>query len=249
MVVCVAGFSAVAGVVVVVVVVVVLPAGLIAQLANIMVMKRAKTRVLIDTSNWLDAVKKPMELGQLYYHLYCFVKSTLSSHSLGGIMQPMDSHFDTKSEDAKLTQIREGEEEDVVRILSDKYGLTYADLSLKEIDTDALRTVPEEEARLAETAVFAKTAKELSLAVHNPNNPALAKLREELVGRGFHLKEFLVSKKSLERALSRYGDISYAAESKAGVFTVPPETLEKLTSGSQTKSALSAQLDAAVALA
>lgn len=160
----------------------------------------------------------------------------------------MDSPFDTEREDTKLAEIREREEEDVIRILSGKYGLTYADLSLKEIDTDALRTIPEEAARLAEVAAFDKTAKVLSLAVHNPNNPALTKVREDLIGRGFQLHEFLVSKKSLERALTRYGDISYAAESKAGVFVVPPETLEKLTSESKTKSALAGQFDAAVAL-
>ncbi|MFA6519349.1 MAG: ATPase, T2SS/T4P/T4SS family [Candidatus Paceibacterota bacterium] len=160
----------------------------------------------------------------------------------------MDSPFDTAGEEAKLAGIHEREEEDVARILSDKYGLSYADLSLKEIDGDALRIIPEEEARLAEAAAFAKTAKVLSLAVQNPNNPALAKLREELVARGFALKEFLVSKKSLERVFSRYSDLSYASESKAGVFIVAPETLAKLTSESQTRSSLTQGLDAAIAV-
>ncbi|MDP2655216.1 MAG: ATPase, T2SS/T4P/T4SS family [bacterium] len=160
----------------------------------------------------------------------------------------MDSHFDDTGEDAKLAEIREHEEEDVARILSEKYGIAYADLSLKEIDGDALRIIPEEEARLAEAAAFAKTAKILSLAVQNPNNPALAKLREELAARGFVLKEFLVSKKSLERVLSRYSDLSYASESKAGVFIVAPETLIKLTRESQTRSSLTQGLDAAIAV-
>ena len=107
----------------------------------------------------------------------------------------MDPHFDTKSEDAKLAQVHEREEEDVARILSDKYNIPYADLSLIEIDSDALRAIPEEAAREAEAAAFAKTAKMLSLAVHNPNNPALAKLKEELAAREFKVREFLVSKK------------------------------------------------------
>ena len=59
----------------------------------------------------------------------------------------MDPHFDTKSEDAKLAQVHEREEEDVARILSDKYGISYADLSLTEIDNDALRVIPEAAAR------------------------------------------------------------------------------------------------------
>ncbi|MBI2025296.1 Flp pilus assembly complex ATPase component TadA [Candidatus Kaiserbacteria bacterium] len=160
----------------------------------------------------------------------------------------MDSRFDEAEEEAKLAQVREREEEDVARILSDKYGLLYADLSLKEIDNDALRTIPEAEARSAEAAAFAKTAKALSLAVHNPNNPALAKLREELKERGFRLQEFLVSKKSLEKALARYADLSFASESKAGVFIVTPETLSKLMGESGAKNAFERELTAAVAL-
>ncbi len=157
----------------------------------------------------------------------------------------MDSPFDTEAEDSKLAQVREHEEEDVARILSDKYGMTYADLSLTEIDNDALRTVPEALAREAEAAAFAKTAKSLSLAVHNPNSPALAKLEEELTAREFKVKEFLVSKKSLERILARYADLSFTAESKAGVFIVAPEILAKLTQKSATRTELKKEFDTA----
>ncbi|MEK7515593.1 MAG: hypothetical protein AAB555_01495, partial [Patescibacteria group bacterium] len=150
----------------------------------------------------------------------------------------MDSHFDNEAEDAKLAQVREREEEDVARILSDKYGIAYADLSLADIDNDALRVIPEAAAREAEAAAFAKTAKALSLAVHNPNNPALAKLKEELSSREFKVSEFLVSKKSLDRILARYADLSFASESRAGVFVVPPETLTKLAEQIGTRSTL-----------
>ena len=157
----------------------------------------------------------------------------------------MDSHFDNEAEDAKLAIMREHEEEDVARILSDKYGISYSDLSLVEVDSDALRVIPEAQAREAEAVAFAKTAKELSLAVHNPNNPALAKLKEELLVREFKVKEFLVSKKSLEKALSRYADLSLTAESKAGVFTVAPEVLAKLTQQSATRTELRKEFDTA----
>ncbi len=157
----------------------------------------------------------------------------------------MDSHFDTEAEDAKLAQVREREEEDVAHILSEKYGIAYADLSLAEIDNDALRTIPEATAREADAAAFAKTAKMLSLAVHNPNNSALAKLKDELAAREFKVKEFLVSKKSLERVFSRYADLSFASESKAGVFIIAPETLAKLTRESATRAALKKEFDTA----
>jgi len=160
----------------------------------------------------------------------------------------MDLPFDTKGSDAKLGEVREREEEDVARILSEKYGMTYVDLSLKEIDNEALRVIPEEQARLAEAAAFVKTAKTLSLAVHNPNNPTLTKLTDDLTERGFLLDKFLVSRKSLDKILERYGDLSFTVESRAGMLTVSSETLAHLTQRGATRSALKDELDAAIAL-
>ncbi len=160
----------------------------------------------------------------------------------------MDSPFDTEREDAQLAQVHEREEEDLARILSDKYGLPYADLSLSEIDADALRLIPEEQAVLAEAAAFAKAAKELSLAVRNPGNPALGKIVEDLTGQGFQVQKFLVSKKSIDRILSHYRDLSLTVESKAGVFVVTPETLAKLTQGDSSRAALKKELDSITTL-
>ncbi|HUY62600.1 MAG TPA: ATPase, T2SS/T4P/T4SS family [Candidatus Paceibacterota bacterium] len=159
----------------------------------------------------------------------------------------MDTPFDPKREDAQLAEIRAREEEDVVHILSEKYGMQYADLTTTEVGADALRVIPEKEAREAEAAAFARVAQTLSLAVHNPHNRALATLRDDLMKRGFTLKEFLVSKKSLEWAFNRYKDLSFAAESKPGIFAVPQETLAKLAQESGTRAALTRELDAAMA--
>ncbi|MGD0328697.1 MAG: GspE/PulE family protein [Minisyncoccia bacterium] len=160
----------------------------------------------------------------------------------------MDLPFDIGQETRKLTEVREREEEDVARILSEKYGMTYVDLSLKEINSDALRTIPEDEARLAEVAAFARVAEVLSLAVHNPNNPAFIKLRAELVGRGFSLQEFLVSQKSLDRAFARYADLTFSTESKAGGFIINKEVLARLIKENGTRSALKQELDATTTL-
>jgi len=150
----------------------------------------------------------------------------------------MDLPFDTHRTDAELAEVREREEEDVARILSEKYDIPYADLSLKQIDTDALRLIPEADARAAETIAFAKAGKTLSLAVHNPNNPALAKLRDKLAALDHTLQLYLVSKKSLDKALVRYRELSYATTAKAGVFPVDAGLLEKLTSRDALKDAL-----------
>jgi type IV pilus assembly protein PilB len=164
------------------------------------------------------------------------------------MMRHMNLQFDDKRENAKLAEVREREEEDVARILSDKYGMTYVDLSLKGIDNEALRVIPEEEARRVEAAAFVKTAETLSLAIHNPNNPELSKLLDDLVSRGFILQKFLVSKKSLDKVLARYSDLSFTVKSKAGMLTVSPETLAKLAEGGATRSVFRENLDAVVGL-
>ena len=159
----------------------------------------------------------------------------------------MDLPFDTEGTESKLAEVREREEEDVANILSEKYGIPYADLSLTQIDSDALRLIPEAQARLAEAIAFAKISKTVSLAVHNPNNPALAKLLDDLAGRGFSVKQFLVSAKSLEHAFSRYGELSLATAAKSGTVSVIDETLAKLTAAGTTRSVLAKELDTAIA--
>lgn len=159
----------------------------------------------------------------------------------------MDLPFDITNETTKLAEVREREEEDLAHILSEKYGMSYVNLLLHDIDNDALRIIPEGEARAAETAAFEKVAKVLSIAVHNPNNPEYIKLTEDLTKRGFALKKFLISGKSLEKALSRYADLSLAKKSRAGIFTVEPELLEKLVKESATRDSLEQLLKAASA--
>ncbi|MFA6407945.1 MAG: GspE/PulE family protein [Candidatus Paceibacterota bacterium] len=159
----------------------------------------------------------------------------------------MDLPFDTKRTDIELAEIRDREEEDVAHILSEKYKMPYVDLSLMQIDSDALRLITEETARAAEVVAFEKVSKMLSLAVHNPNNPALQKCIDDLYSRGFEIKQFLISEKSLERALALYKELSFSVESKAGTFSVIDETLSKLTERGATRTALTQELDVVTA--
>jgi type IV pilus assembly protein PilB len=179
--------------------------------------------------------------------MHSIVKFCPAAGDADGMMLCMDMPFDTKKTDVKLTEAREREEEDVASILSQKYGMPYIDLSLTQIDSDALRLIKESQAREAEAAAFANISKVLSLAVHNPNNPVLATLTEELKSRGFIINQFLVSKKSLEKALTRYSELSSSVASKAGVVSVIDDALSKLTEKGATRSALVQELNDVIA--
>ncbi len=157
----------------------------------------------------------------------------------------MDLPFDTNVEAERIAETRLREEEDLMQILSQKYGLPYADLALVDVDVEALRTIPEAQARAAEAAGFRRVANELSVAVHNPNNPILAKVLEDLKERDFVVKQTLVSTKSLEKAFERYSDLSLTRESQAGMFTIAPETLDKLTTLFSSRAEVTKELTAA----
>ncbi len=138
--------------------------------------------------------------------------------------------FDTDAEDQKLAAIHEREEEDLARILSEKYHLPYTDLTILPVNMDALRIVPEKNAREANAVAFDKNGKHLSLAVRSPENDALTGLLSELSGQGYIVEQFLTSQKSLDHAYTRYTDLSFAHESEAGVFTLPEAELADLKS-------------------
>ena len=155
--------------------------------------------------------------------------------------------FDTNAEDQKLASIREREEEDLASVLSQKYALTYADLTISPVNVDALRLVPEKTARTAEAVVFDKNGKHLSFALRNPQNVTLPDLEAELASRGFILDTFLVSQKSLDHAYERYADLSFAQGSEAGVFTLPQAELAELRTKLTSISAFREHLDTLLA--
>ena len=68
----------------------------------------------------------------------------------------------------KIEILRQREEEESVKILSQKYKIPYTDLSSFPMETDALKTVDEDSARRAELAVFQVVGKRLKVAVRNP---------------------------------------------------------------------------------
>jgi len=106
----------------------------------------------------------------------------------------MTAHFDTGREDERLAHVREAEEEDLARILAEKYRYKYTDLTIVPINVDALRLIPEKEAKEAEVVAFDKSGHHLSLAIHSPQNLHLKKIESALESQGYILERFLVSK-------------------------------------------------------
>ncbi|MDE1924883.1 MAG: hypothetical protein KGH79_01725, partial [Patescibacteria group bacterium] len=138
--------------------------------------------------------------------------------------------FNDTEEEKRLDFLRKREEEELAQVLSHKYGVEYVDLSLVAVNTEALRLIPEAQARDCEAAAFGKVGKKLSLAVRAPENPKVKQLEQKLAEQGYEVTVFMTSQESLKRAFERYADLSYATESKAGVFELSNQEVEDLAS-------------------
>jgi len=136
--------------------------------------------------------------------------------------------FNEQDELKRIEFLRKREEEELAQMLSRKYGVEYVDLSLVAINTEALRVIPEAEARAAEAAAFGMVGKKLSVAVRAPESTHVLALKKKLEDQGYIVTLYMCSQESLGRAYQRYADLSYATESKAGVFELSSEELEQL---------------------
>lgn len=132
----------------------------------------------------------------------------------------MPTNFDREAEDAKLKSIRAEEEEDLVRILSEKHGIPYVDLSFIPLNMDALRVIPEAEAHDAEAAAFDKNGKHLMIAFRDPGSDRALALMARLSALGYIVEQHLVSRPSLEHVWERYADLSQATADMDGVFPI-----------------------------
>ena len=140
----------------------------------------------------------------------------------------MVTQFDEKKQNERLDELRRKEEEQLAQMLAGKYGVGYVDLTSKSIDTDALRLIPEKEARETETAAFKKVNKKILVAMRAPERDNALQTIQNIEGLGYTVEKYMCSRASLEHAWDRYHDISYATETEAGVLTLSNETIQRM---------------------
>lgn len=136
--------------------------------------------------------------------------------------------FDEHVLDSKRYQeMRQGEEESLIRSLADKYGYTYVNLRGVSINPAALTVIPEAEARAAGVVAFERLNKKLSVAIKNPNEPGTVSLLKNLEG-AWQLSIYMCSTASLEHAWTRYADQKGTTEVKKGILDIDPAEIKKL---------------------
>lgn len=141
--------------------------------------------------------------------------------------------FDDNKNNQRIADLRQQEEEDLAQLLASKYDLPYIDLSGITIDTDALKLVPQDIARNSKLAIFDMVGKKIKVALLSPRKIESEAVLNDLSERGYVSSGYIVSNRSLEKAWSRYADISFATESKGGALEINSEQITEFISKTQ----------------
>ncbi len=137
----------------------------------------------------------------------------------------MTIHFDEEKQRQKLADLLHKEEEELVSLLSAKYGLEYINLMGVGINADALRLMEEKTAREVKAAPFALLDKRVKIAVRNPEEPELKEVFGALEKKGYQPEVYIASTQSLEKAWKGYKDLSFTYESRAGSLEISSEEI------------------------
>lgn len=137
----------------------------------------------------------------------------------------MASPFQEEKTERKLETLRRKEEEESVKILSQKYRIPYADLSKFPVELDAVKIIPEEKARKSNLVVFQITGRNLRIGVRNPEKEETRSLLKQLEEDRYTFELFLVSQSGLNHAWEFYRKVPETHVFEAGAVRVSNETL------------------------
>ncbi|MDP3948620.1 MAG: GspE/PulE family protein [bacterium] len=146
--------------------------------------------------------------------------------------------FGAKQKDAlhkKISELRrEAEERDAER-RAKKSGFHYIDLRKSPVSIDALKLIPETDAKEAVAVAVEIKNKDVAVAVADPKSLALLKVTEKLNADGLEPKIFVASKSGIEKIWESYSFVpKESAKEITGKVEISPAELEsfanKLTS-------------------
>jgi type II secretory ATPase GspE/PulE/Tfp pilus assembly ATPase PilB-like protein len=118
----------------------------------------------------------------------------------------MDNVNDDKQKELQdiLRRVKESSEERRAQDLAKTLNLSYTDLTQTSVVVDALKLVPEEEAKEAQLAVIQSQGNKLAVLVYDPRLQKTKQTLDSLSQRGYKLNIFIVSPKTLDQAWSFY---------------------------------------------
>lgn len=131
-----------------------------------------------------------------------------------------------KKQKELLAKVQREEEENRAKLLAEKLGFPYLNLSFAPIEQDTLVMISRELSESAKAAIINKEAKALQFVAVNPDNQEVKSIIADLEKKGFIVKIFVVSENSLKKALSVYPQIK-KVEEITGTVKISEEGLTK----------------------
>ena len=152
--------------------------------------------------------------------------------------------FGDEKQNKELADLRKDEEEELVKILSDKYNLPYIDLRGLAPEPDAMLLIKEQEARDAGIATFKVVGKKLYVATLSPENQKMEDILRPLEENDhYELLLFMCSHASLEHVYSRYIDLHDGQKVENGMLELTPDKMLKLMARFSTVAELTSVFD------
>lgn len=149
--------------------------------------------------------------------------------------------FDEVIQNHNIEELKKEEEEELIKVLSDKYGLPYIDLRAIAPEPDALRTIKEEDAREANIAPFKLVGKKLYVGILTTQNQKAVEILRGFETRGMDILLFLCSHASLAHVWSRYIDINSINKVDSGMLDLSGKKLNAMVEQVKTMSDLQSE--------
>jgi type II secretory ATPase GspE/PulE/Tfp pilus assembly ATPase PilB-like protein len=142
----------------------------------------------------------------------------------------MTIKFNDAEEEKEVEDLHKQEEEDLVALLAKtKYNIPSINLATVVIENDAVRTIPEEDARKEEVAPFKILGKNVHIAVRSPQPDHITNLTEFFTSHGYVPHFYMASLASLQKVWERYKEISYAESAHQGSIDISSDALVTLS--------------------
>src|SRR3989344_3872309 len=135
--------------------------------------------------------------------------------------------FDDERKEKEFVEIKQREEEELIKFLAEKHGLPYANLATIGIENDALQLIPEAEARVAKIALFAINGRKVSAAIFTPNTLEVQAALKKLETAEYQVELYMASTRSLEKVWGHYKELSHAQESHAGTVGMSMNSIKE----------------------
>ena len=133
--------------------------------------------------------------------------------------------FDDTYNKERMDEIHSKEEEHLIKGLAVQYGYQFIDLQGITLNPDAIKILPEAEAKAGNMIIFETVRKRISVAIRNPNNPATKATLDSLKEKGYQPTIYMTSTTSLEHGWARYHDQRNTVATKHGVLDIDTDSI------------------------